>query len=156
MGRGESISNRRLQDNTSGQEEEMEEEEEPLLSDDWPHYRPVTPPHCREEPDFDPYASTGSSGPPGSLLLPPGGLGGLLPVRLPSTPSRAGAAAASASSGATAAAPSSSSRLSNGGGGGVLRTVSMDSLVAHNAASAVVSNDTIDLFQPQQQQQAVQ
>ena len=89
------------------------------LDEDWPHYRPVTPPHCREEPDYDPYKLR-------LLTETPVGLP-TQPIKPPLTTQR--------------------SRTSLNG----LRTVSVDhravdSIIAQNAASAVVSSETMDLF----------
>ncbi len=117
-------------------------EEDLAVFETFPHYRPVTPPHCREEPDYDPYLLAGSAAAPSPS---PSLLGGLLPnqpVKI------------NPSSLATAASPGRQKLAGNGGGS--MRTVSVDSVIAQNAASAVVNSDTIDLFQTQQQQQQQQ
>ncbi len=94
--------------------------------DDWPHYRPVTPPHCREDPDPDPYRVRISE----------------TPVGLPTQPIKPPLVAAAA------VAQQRARSTLNGLG---LRTVSVDSIIAHNAASAVVNSDTLDLFSASQQ-----
>ncbi len=137
---------------------DLADERTSRLFEDWPHYRPVTPPLCQEEPDYDPYF--GDNKPsllPSSSALPVN-LGGLLPtapVKL-TPPSSASKMSAVTASNSASVAGSSNSRpqvvITPTG----LRTVSVDSVVAHNAASAVVNSDTIDLFQTQQQQQQQQ
>ena len=110
---------------------------------DWAHYRPVTPPTCQEE-DYDPYKTklqeTVMSGlpthpikpqPPNSSSQPSshhsrgGGGGGLQHVRTSST---------------------SATAAFNGSGGGSLRSVPVDSVVAHNAVSALVTSTELDIF----------
>lgn len=85
----------------------------PPWTEDWPtHFRPVTPPHCREE-DWDPYRVRLSES---NIGLP------TLPVKPSNTPRN---------------------RTISGVG---LRTVSVDSVIAQNAATAVVTSDVLDIF----------
>jgi enhancer of polycomb-like protein len=86
---------------------EVDEDDQVAEMRHWPHYRPVTPPHCREEPDWDPYAGRN-----GCDLLP---AVGLHPLKLPTAPVAPSVAAVAAVNQRIAPPPQS---LSAGGGGG--------------------------------------
>ena len=98
--------------------------------EDYPHYRPVTPPHCREDSELR--LSETPVGLPTQPLKP----------SLPQTPTASSSRSRNPSTAvATAMNGSSPSPLVQ-----QLRSVNVDSLFAHNAATAVVTPDTLDLF----------
>ena len=117
----------------------LDMEEENGFSDEnfdlegWPHYRPVTPPHCREDWDPDPYKFV--------LTADPTGLG------LPTQPIRPlGTTLGSTPQAGFIRSNSLFPSHAQQGRALGLRTVSVDSLSAQNAATALVTSDMIDIF----------
>ena len=137
--------------------EDDDETENPFANS--PHFRPVTPPHCREEPEWDPYKTRFPEAPIG---LPN------QPVR-PSLQRSKSTVSVTGINGSVASASSSSSSSQAANAAAVpavlakqqlpqqspmtMRTVSVDSVIASNAASAVINQGTIDLFTGIRQQQ---
>lgn len=88
--------------------------------ENWPHYRPVTPPHCQEWDGLNAYNEA--------------------PLGLPTQPIRPVQVLGQVKT--TATTPNRQRTVSGLG----LRTVPVDSVVAQNAATAVVTNDMMDIF----------
>jgi len=136
------------------------EEMDPLLAEmaQWPHYRPVTPPDFREEPEWDPYAGEDGSGvanSSSSSLLPSSHSTAKASIAAAALASAMlSGTAAAASSSTTSQRPQAAQQPSPANRAVIVNGAAMRTVDAHNAASAVVTSDTIDLFsQPQQQQQ---
>lgn len=112
---------------------------EPTASDqddvnDWPHYRPVTPPHVQEPTEgFDGQKmfrlSDSAVGLPTQPLKPCAAMINRSRTSGVHSQTKLGAGSSSSSSGS-------------------VKAISVDSLIAQNAASAVVTNDMLDIFSP--------
>ena len=101
---------------------------------DWAHYRPVTPPLCQEE-DYDPY----------KIKLHETMMSGLPthPIK-PQPPSQQQQHHPPPPRSLQHSRSASSSTPFNGSGG--LRSVPVDSIIAHNAVSALVTSQELDIF----------
>ncbi len=110
---------------------DMDAEDQPDL-DGWPHYRPVTPPHCKEDWDPDPYKFVLAADPTG-LGLP------THPIKPLGTTLGSNPPTGLLRSLSQLPPPSQGRALG-------LRTVSVDSVGAHNAATALVTSDMIEIF----------
>lgn len=117
-----------IEDNSN----DVMDEDDRLDLEGWPHYRPVTPPHCKEDWDPDPYKFVLSAEPTG-LGLP------THPIKPLGTP--LGSTQPAALLRTTSLLPPQSQGRALG-----LRTVSVDSVGAQNAATALVTSDMIEIF----------
>ena len=94
--------------------------------DSWPHYRPVTPPHCKDDWDPDPYKFVLTAEASGLNLTHPIKPIGNVVVTTPNF-------------------IRSNSQLQTPTRALGLRTVSVDSLGAQNAATALVTSDMVSV-----------
>jgi len=107
--------------------------EEACIRENLPHFRPVTPPHVKE--DRDPWDLTGQFN---DALSFPSKPVRMLPGSIPAASVAAGAS--------TSTSSSLIERQRSVSGMGTVKTVSVDSVGAQNAASALVTNNLMDIF----------